>query len=103
MIANDDYRVRASSNPRALLSTGTGMPGVISVRNLRYLQDQGRSPIKTAANTNRKRPFDGYRIALSHEFPDFLSHRRGDKTSPSGSPPLDDNASPKQKTLFKPQ
>lgn len=102
MIANDDIYLRASSNPRAILSTGTGMPGVISVRSLRQLQEQGRSPLKTAVNTNRKRTFNGYRIALSHEFPDFLSHRRGDRTSPSGSPLPDENSFTEQKTLFNP-
>jgi hypothetical protein len=31
MSNNPDFKFRASSNPRALLSTGTGMPGTIAV------------------------------------------------------------------------
>ncbi len=38
MVANQHFNIRASSNPRAQLSTGTGMPGSIAVKDLRRLE-----------------------------------------------------------------
>ena len=49
LMLNPNYKIRASSNPRELLSTGTEMPGTISVGALKDLSRQGRSPLRTAA------------------------------------------------------
>jgi hypothetical protein len=49
LTANDDFRYRASPNPRESLCSGTNMPGFITVRDLKQLQKEGRSPLKTAA------------------------------------------------------
>jgi hypothetical protein len=48
------------------------------------LEKEGRSPVKTAAemHRNQKRAFKGWRIALSRDFPELLSHRRDETGSP---------------------
>lgn len=90
LVSNADFNIRASSNPRAQLSTSNGMPGTMKVREIRKLELEGRSPLKSAAETTRvgKRKFPGYRIAMSKDFPDFPGFIRERSNSPprSGSP-----------------
>jgi hypothetical protein len=38
LISNEAFNIRASSNPRAQLSTGTGMPGYIANKDLKRLE-----------------------------------------------------------------
>ena len=60
------------------------MPGSIAVKDLRRLELEGRSPLKTAAQMHRsqKREFKGWRIAMSNDFPELLSFRRDSSGSP---------------------
>jgi hypothetical protein len=78
MINNPNYNIRASSNPRDQLSTGNGMPGTIAVGTLNSLESEGRSPMKSAAQTARhgKRAFPGFRMAMSKDFPDLMGHKQ---------------------------
>jgi hypothetical protein len=60
------------------------MPGYIAVRDLKRLESEGRSPVKTAAQMYRspKKEFKGWRIAMSRDFPELLSFRRDSSGSP---------------------
>lgn len=84
LINNEHFNLNAAANPKAQLSTGTGVPGFIRIKDLRTLEKEGRSPLKTAAEMHRhqKKPFKGWRIALSRDFPELLSHRRDETGSP---------------------
>jgi hypothetical protein len=53
LINNEHYNIRASANPNEQLSTGTGLPGFIRIKDLRRLEQEGRSPVKTAAEMYR--------------------------------------------------
>ncbi len=56
----------------------------MKVKDIRSLEKEGRSPVKTVAEMYRtqKRPFKGWRIALSRDFPELLSNRRDENGSP---------------------
>ena len=84
LINNEHFNINAAANLNAQLTTGTGVPGFIRIKDLRALEKEGRSPVKTAAemHRNKKRAFKGWRIALSRDFPDLLTHRRDETGSP---------------------
>ncbi len=53
LISNENFNIRASVDPKAQLNSGSGYPGFISVKDIKALEVQGRSPIKTAAEMHR--------------------------------------------------
>ena len=97
MMLNDNYKIRAASNPRELLSTDNGLPGTITVGALKKLEQEGKSPVKTVAYTMRikRKQFPGYKEAMSTDFPDLLS-RRSDSSSPP--PPSPEGPTPRHFT-----
>jgi hypothetical protein len=79
LLANEHMHLFASVNPNTQLSTGKGedRPGFLRVKDLRQMEQEGRSPVKTSDDmySPPKRVYKGWRIALSKEFPQLLSHR----------------------------
>jgi hypothetical protein len=72
LLANEHMHLFASVNPYTQLSTrrGEGRPGSLRVKDLRQMEREGCSPVKSAKEMYRspKRVFKGWRIALSSGF-----------------------------------
>ena len=68
LLANEHIHLFASVNPNTQLCLGRGedQPGLVRVKDLRKLEREGRSPLKSAEEMYKppKRVFKGWRIAL---------------------------------------